>query len=90
MLEGDKLVTRRTSEMYWGMKGWTSATMNGKYVGCPELPDGSKLCMYVHAHHITFIPVHASLSSDFLDKFETFLYLISAPMTDFSSFVIEV
>lgn len=51
VLEGDKMVTRRTSEMYWGMKGWTSSTMNGKYVGCPELPDGSKSCI----HHIIFL-----------------------------------
>ena len=42
-LEGSKIDTRRLSDMYWAQKGWTSGNRNGAYVGCPELPDGSKL-----------------------------------------------
>ncbi len=41
---------RSLSDRYWAQRGWTSANMNGAYVGCPEMPDGSKpvcVCMYV-------------------------------------------
>ena len=41
-LEGEQQSTLRLSEKYWGVRGWTSSTMNGMYAGCPELPDGSK------------------------------------------------
>ena len=43
VLEGSKKAQLPISEMYWGQRGWTSNTMNGMYVGCPELPDGSEL-----------------------------------------------
>jgi hypothetical protein len=42
VLEGEQAVTRSVSERYWAQKGWTSNTINGMYVGCPELPDGSE------------------------------------------------
>ena len=43
MLEGEKGDKRRISEMFWGRRGWTSKGLAGSYVGCPEMPDGSKL-----------------------------------------------
>lgn len=42
VLEGERSDNRRVSEMYWARQGWTSNTINGSYVGCPELADGSK------------------------------------------------
>ena len=42
-LEGDKRVSRRLSEMGWSQKGWSGKSMNGRYVGCPESPDGEPL-----------------------------------------------
>ena len=41
-LEGGFMDKRGISELYWSRTGWTSASMKGAYVGCPELPDGSK------------------------------------------------
>jgi len=41
-LEGDTDIRRQMSERYWAKRGWTSANMNGAYVGCPEMPDGRK------------------------------------------------
>lgn len=49
-LEGNRMDTRRLSDMYWGQKGWTGGTRNGLYVGCPELPDGSKQQWDTHQH----------------------------------------
>lgn len=48
LLEGTVTDQQPLSEKYWGRRGWTSATMNGRYVGCPELPDGSEYvkCVY--------------------------------------------
>ena len=48
MLEGEKGDKRRISEMFWGRRGWTSKGLAGSYVGCPEMPDGSKL----HHHYV--------------------------------------
>ncbi len=49
-IEGEMDNKRSLSDRYWAQRGWTSANMNGAYVGCPEMPDGSKpvcVCMYV-------------------------------------------
>ena len=42
LIEGKKREERRPSEMGWDRKGWSGNLWGGRYVGCPELPDGSK------------------------------------------------
>ena len=42
-LVGERQVSRRISEMNWDVKGWSGKQWGGRYVGCPEAPDGSEL-----------------------------------------------
>lgn len=42
VIEGKKREVRRVSAMGWDKRGWTGIQWGGRYVGCPELPDGSK------------------------------------------------
>lgn len=41
-IEGQRREVRRVSEMGWDRRGWSGVLWGGRYVGCPELPDGSK------------------------------------------------
>ena len=41
-VEGRKRDVRRVSEMGWDKRGWSGILWGGRYVGCPELPDGSE------------------------------------------------
>ena len=36
----------RLSEMFWSLKGWTGRSWGGRYVGCPELPNGTPLIVW--------------------------------------------
>ena len=42
-VEGQKKVARPISQTGWSQRGWTGKSMNGRYVGCPEAPDGEPL-----------------------------------------------
>lgn len=37
---------RRDSELNWSRRGWSGIGWRGRYVGCPESPDGSKPTLY--------------------------------------------
>lgn len=41
-IEGQPREVRRVSEMGWDRRGWSGILWGGRYVGCPEVPDGSK------------------------------------------------
>ena len=41
-LEGERGAMRRYSEMGWSLKGWSGRSMNGRFVGCPEAPNGGE------------------------------------------------
>ena len=42
-IETESRYFRRLSEKFWSFKGWTGRSWGGRYVGCPELPDGTPL-----------------------------------------------
>ena len=42
-VEGQARAKRRFSEMNWSTKGWTGRSLKGKYIGCPEAPNGEPL-----------------------------------------------
>ena len=42
LIEGRRREERRVSEIGWDRKGWSGNLWGGRYVGCPELPDGSE------------------------------------------------
>lgn len=42
-LEGPSGQRMPLSMQNWGKKGWSGRSWNGRYVGCPELPDGTPL-----------------------------------------------
>ena len=41
-------VTRKVSEQNWSERGWSGGIWGGRYVGCPEAPDGSKCDIYIY------------------------------------------
>ena len=74
LLEGKKREQRKESELGWDKRGWTGSLWPGRYVGCPELPDGCKL-----------ISTNMCVRTLYL-----LLPYPPAPLPDFRSVVIEV
>ena len=42
-VEGQARARKPLSQLYWSTKGWTGKSMKGKYIGCPEAPNGEPL-----------------------------------------------
>jgi small subunit ribosomal protein S5 len=42
-IEGQQKRVFPLSHMYWSTKGWTGKSLKGRYIGCPEAPNGEPL-----------------------------------------------
>ena len=42
-IEGQQKRVLPLSHMYWSTKGWTGKSLKGRYIGCPEAPNGEPL-----------------------------------------------